>query len=104
MNITILIYMTLLVPFAFELGMDNYLIRRGVKDIHWTWRVALVLSCSLPAHEWHEYAANVCFAAAPFTWFDPLLNKLRGKDAWNYYGDNAKFWDNIAKRLLDFTF
>lgn len=87
-------YLKFLIPFAVESIGDNYLIRKGKKDIPLSVRVGLVIACSIVDISWQGFTvsfAEVALCTAPFAWFDPVLNKLRGKRL-DYQGQ-TKDWD-----------
>lgn len=81
-------------PFLFELVGDYLLIRAGRKDIPFAWRVVLLVAL------WLVAGLGVCLlATALFCFFDPALNKLRGKKWYYQSTTNGKLWDRLLASL-----
>lgn len=88
-------------PFLIESIGDNYLIRKGKKDIPLSVRVGLVIACSIVDIDSHGFTvsfAEVALCTSLFAWFDPLLSWLRGKRGRDYVG-KTKFYDQWLSRI-----
>lgn len=94
-----------LIPFLVELFGDANLIRKGKKDLPAWFRVGMVSAGSVSIDIWYLYKTTymcvewdqVALCVAPYCFFDPLLNKLRGK-SWTYKGQ-TKTWDLVLAKL-----
>lgn len=81
-------------PFLIELIGDYLLIKADQKDIHFLWRVVLLVALWLVAD------LGVCLlATALFCFFDPALNLLRGKKWYYQSTTNGKLWDRVLAPL-----
>lgn len=88
-----------LLPFTIELFGDQYLISKGKKDIHWAWRVIMIVAVSLSYPDMVLHLDLLLTCLLPFCFFDIVLNKLRGKP-WDYLSTtNGKYWDRNLVRL-----
>ena len=90
-----------LLPFAFELVYDWIAIYNGKKDLHWGFRLPMMLLTSIgytyPVTSLH--LGNLLLCVLPFLFFDICLNLLRGKK-WDYLSTtNGKYWDRNLVRL-----
>lgn len=93
-----------LLPFALELPLDAWLIKRGKKDLSWKTRTALIaLSCLacwlLEGSQFNieglrVIGSSVCLALAPYAWFDLSLNLMRRKPWYYVSSTNGKWWDS----------
>ena len=91
------------IPFTIELILDFILINKGKKDLHWGWRIPMILLVSISSIVTPDVSISLeslILCLLPYCFFDIILNKLRGKP-WDYL-NNTKFWDRNLLRFNPF--
>jgi len=111
-------YLVLLIPFIIEVIADPLLIKAGKKDLPLWLRIVLVFICSSYWYfepwyqpEFEGSFQRMALCASLFMFFDPALNKLRGKP-WDYTGKTKDYdvwtgrinpWALLAARVIGFV-
>jgi len=103
-----------IIPFLIEVVGDALLIRKGKKDISFTWRCVMVAVASIWAARSEflaflvtvdvgvglEVLKSVALTSTPFFFFDNVLAWARGKRGLDYQGQ-TKWYDRVLMKAIN---